>query len=179
VHKRWAIAIWLTGLMIVLAATPSSATASAYSQVLRAYQVSGSVPPCRFSSAQLAAALRSIDTYGQQYFADFSNAVQSALAARAAGACTPGAHPRVSSSPAPQAPLPPSATSATDANLPLPMLVLGGLTAVLSLAVGAAAATRSVGWEPGWAAAWRHAWGEAGYRMSGRAADLADRWRRR
>lgn len=165
-------------LMAGLVAAPA-AGASPYSQVLQAYQSTGSVPPCRFSSLQLAAALHGIDTYGQQYFADFSDAVQSALAARAAGACVPGTHRALAVGPAPQAPLPASATPATGANLPLPLLALAGLTLLLVIAVGTNAVLRNGGWDPGWTAAWRHAWGEAGYRMSGRLADLTDRRRER
>lgn len=156
----------------------SVASASAYSQVLQTYQATGSIPACRFSSTQLAAALRGIDTYGQQYFADFTDAVQNALAARAAGACTPGAHRGFSSVTAPQVPLPPSPTSSTDASLPLPLLVLGGLTLVLAMAAVGGAGARSAGWEPAWAAAWRHACAEAGERVSGALADLVDRRRR-
>lgn len=176
-RKRRVIAFVLTGTIGL--AAPSAAGASAYSQVLQAYQTSGTVPPCRFSSAQLAAALRGIDTYGQQYFADFSDAVQSALAQRAAGACTPGTHHAASGGVAPQAPLPASVTSATNGSVPLPMLLLAGLAVVVALIGGAALLVRRQAWEPAWAAAWRHAWAEAGYRMAGRLSDLADRWRRR
>lgn len=155
-----------------------AAGASSYSQVLQAYQSTGSVPPCRFSSPQLEAALRGIDTYGQQYFADFSDAIQSALAAQAAGACTPGAHHAPSRGIAPQAPLPPSVTSATNGTVPLPLLALAGLTILLLVATLANWVMRSAGWEPGWAAAWRHAWGDLSYRMTDGLADLAARWRR-
>jgi hypothetical protein len=166
-------------ILVGLALTPAAASASPYSQVLQAYQSTGSVPPCRFTSPQLAAALRGIDTYGQQYFADFGDAVQSALAARAAGACAPGVHRALTSAPAPQAPLPASATSASDASLPLPLLALAGLSILLLGATLANALIRRTGWEPGWATAWRHAWGETSYRMAGGLADLTDRWRRR
>ena len=66
------------------------ARADIYSQVLRTYQAHGSIPPCQFTSAQLSAALKGIDTYGAQYFADFTDAVQAALAERASGGCIPG-----------------------------------------------------------------------------------------
>ncbi len=171
-RKRGAIILLLAGLALA-----PSAGASPYSQVLAAYQSTGSVPACRFSSAQLVAALHGIDTYGQQYFADFSDAVQSALAARAAGACAPGAHRALAVGAVPQVPLPASATSATDANLPLPLLALAGLTVLLVIAIGANALMRGGGWEPAWAVAWRHAWAEASYRMAGHLSDLADRWR--
>ena len=176
-RKRRVIAALLTGAISL--AAPSVAAASPYSQVLHTYQAAGTVPPCRFSSAQLAAALRGIDTYGQQYFADFGDAVQSALAQRAAGACTPGAHRAAGAANAPQAPLPASVTSPTDGSVPLPMLLLAGLAAAAVLIGGAVLVVRGQGWEPGWAAAWRHAWAEAGFRIAGRLSDAADRWRRR
>jgi GH25 family lysozyme M1 (1,4-beta-N-acetylmuramidase) len=76
--RRLIVATALTLALIPAAA----ASASVYTEVLNTYQATGSIPPCRFSSGQLSAALKGIDTYGQQYFADFSDAVQSALAAR-------------------------------------------------------------------------------------------------
>jgi hypothetical protein len=156
---------------------PVAASASPYTDVLHAYQAYGSIPACRFSSAELAAALRGIDTYGQQYFADFSDAVQSALAARAAGACARGVHPTVASGAVPQAGLPASATSGTDAGLPLPIVLLAALTLAFVLVAGARALANSQGWEPAWATAWRHAWAEAAYRMEGGVAELLDWWR--
>jgi hypothetical protein len=145
--------------------------------VLRVYQADGSIPACSFSSAELAAALKGIDAYGQQYFADFSQAVQSALAARASGACTPGLHLSGSAAPIPPSAFPASVTSATDAGLPLPMLLMAGLGLVMVAAAGLGALTRSFGWEPRWAAAWRHAWAEAAYRFGGGWAELTDWWR--
>jgi hypothetical protein len=174
VPKRAAILL----TVVVSALLPSAVRASPYSQVLQTYQATGTVPPCRFTSAELGAALRGIDTYGQQYFADFSNAVQSALTQRAAGACTRGLHLAASAA-GPQAPLPASATSPTDGSVPLPLLLLAGLALLVALVGGAVGLARTQGWEPPWAAAWRHAWAEAGYRMAGGLGDAADRWRRR
>ena len=158
---------------------PAAARASAYSDVLRAYQAEGSIPPCRFSSAELAAALKGIDTYGQQYFADFTEAVQSALVQRASGACTPGlpAHPLASGTAAPRVPLPASVTAATDAGVPAPILAMAGLGILLALIAGLGALARSFGWDPQWAAAWRHAWAEASYRVGGGLEEFADWWR--
>jgi hypothetical protein len=142
--------------------------ASSYSRVLQAYETRGSVPPCQFTSPQLQSALRSIDTYGAQYFADFTNAVLAALNARASGACAPrpstaGGQPAPPASHAPPLRLGP-VTAATGASLPAPMLLLAGLGAAVALlaAVGGLAWWR--GWSPRWAGAWGHAVGEAGYR---------------
>ena len=166
-------------VLIVSALLPSAAArASAYTDVLRVYQANGSIPPCRFSSAQLSTALKGIDTYGQQYFADFTNAVQTALAARASGACTPGVS-LAAPSPRPQpsiagVPLPPSVTAPSDADIPAPIVMM----AVLAIVVGAVLAVRALtlagGWEPEWAIRWRHAWAEASYRAAGSWADFAD-----
>lgn len=175
-----AVASGLAAFCLTLGAPavgPASAAASAYSKVLHVYQVTGSIPPCRFSSLELAAALKGVDTYGQQYFADFSDAVDGALVARAAGACTPGGHPASALGTTPQAPLPSSPTSATSAGAPLALLLLAGLTLAIVLIAAGAALARHQGWEPRWAASWRHAWAEAGYRMAGGLADLSDWWR--
>lgn len=173
--RRLAIA----AALLTLALVPAAAHASAYTDVLGVYQADGSIPPCRFSSSELAAALRGIDTYGQQYFADFTAAVQTALAQRASGACTPGlaAHLRTGTVAAPRTPLPASVTSPTDANVPAPILALAALTLLLGSAVGLGALARAFGWEPAWAAAWRHAWREASYRAGGGIGDFVDWWR--
>ena len=176
--RRAIAAALVTSAAANAGAAISLAATSPYTAVLRAYQTHGSIPPCQFSSPELAAALRGVDAYGQQYFADFGNAVQAALAARAAGACGPGPHP-VGGSAAPQAPLPASATSPTDAGVPLVLILLAALSLFIGLALGAAALARRLGWDPPGAASWRHAWAEAAYRLDGRRADLADRRRAR
>ena len=166
-------------MLTALALVPASADASPYADVLRVYQAGGSIPPCRFSSSELATALKGIDTYGQQYFADFTQAVQSALAQRASGACTPGqaARLRASGIGAPRTPLPASVTAATDAGVPVPILAMAALGILLALIAGLGALARSFGWDPQWAAAWRHAWGEASYRVGGGLDEFADWWR--
>ncbi len=164
-----------------LALLPASALASAYTDVLRVYQASGSIPPCRFSSSELAAALKGIDTYGQQYFADFTEAVQSALAQRAGGACVPGAAARVSQaaeSPS-SVPLPASVTSPTNADIPAPIIAMAILAALMAAILGVGAGARAFGWEPRWAQVWHHAWAEASYRASGGFDAFADWWRGR
>ena len=103
------------------------------------YEFRGTVPPCAFTAAQLSAALKGVDVYGQQYFSDFTNAIQTALSQRAGGACSPGASAG-RSPPRPRGP--PSAacgsrprplTAATSAGAPLPLVLLG-LVALLALA---------------------------------------------
>jgi len=174
--RKLATAVTLIAL-IALALAPAAARASAYTDVLRVYQADGSIPPCKFSSVQLDAALKGVDTYGQQYFADFTNAVQSALAARASGACSPGLHAFSTAGASAPSALPPSLTSATEANLPAPILLMAALGVVIGSVLGLRALARGFGWEPAWAAGWRHAWGEASYRLSGGWEEVLDWWR--
>lgn len=122
-------------------AGPATTTAapSAYEQVLRVYEANGAIPPCRFSASALQRALGGVDTYGAQYFADFTNAIGAALTARAAGSCGPR-RPRLSaraSGAAAQvvAPLP-SVTTPTSAGVPLPLVVLAVLAVAGALGGG-------------------------------------------
>jgi hypothetical protein len=131
-------------LLTVGVVLPASASAAgAYQQVLHVYEHEGSIPPCQFTSAQLQSALNGVDTYGAQYFADFTQAIQAALSSRAGGSCSPAAPaaPGGSSgggaSGGPVAPPPAvSLTAATSAGVPLPLALLGGL-AVTGVVLGA------------------------------------------
>lgn len=161
--------------LALTAAAPAGA--STYTDVLHVYQQTGAIPPCRFTSPQLSSALKAIDTYGQQYFADFSNAIQDALSARAAGACVPkSSRPGLSaggtrvSSP----PLPSSVTPPTDAGLPAPIILMTAVIVIVALVLAVRAIVVAAGWDPRWALRWRHAWGQAGYRVSAGWSDFAD-----
>ncbi len=166
-------------LVTLLAFPAIQAQASTYSNVLRSYQKHGSIPACQFSSQQLASALKSVDTYGAQYFADFTTAIQSALAARASGACSSAsalagaassAQSAASGGPVPQI----AVTGASDASLPAPIVLMAALAALLTL-LGVTFLLATVrGWDPAWAAGWRHAWSEAGYRVGGTWSEFAD-----
>jgi hypothetical protein len=140
---------WVVIVSVALSmALPSgvAGAASEYQQVLQVYEREGSVAPCQFSASQLQAALGGVDTYGAQYFADFTQAVQAALISRAGGACSAatsvgqrGAGAARNS--ARSVPPPPAValTAATSAGLPLPLALLGGLA--LAGALGLAGAT--------------------------------------
>jgi hypothetical protein len=171
VRSRLLIAITVASL--VLPPAWAAAAPSNYSRVLAAYQAHGSVPSCQFTSAQLEQALKGVDTYGEQYFADFTNAIQSALAARASGSCLPGrtGFPRGAAA---SRFTPPALTAATGAELPAPILVLAGLTVMCACAGALALLWRRRGWDPRWAAWLRHAAGDSAYR----AASRVDRVRR-
>jgi hypothetical protein len=174
----------IVATVLALALLPAGAAgASVYTDVLHTYQASGSIPPCRFSSAQLSTALKGIDTYGQQYFADFSDAVQNALAARASGACAPATlraaiAARRSHRTGPAPALPSTLTAPTNADLPAPILLMAAVAIAAAAVLALRALVLAGGWEPEWALRWRHAWGEAAYRAGGGWADLRDRLRR-
>jgi hypothetical protein len=172
------IAVCVLALIVLFPA--AAAGASPYSKVLHTYQQRGAIPPCRFTPTELSSALKAVDLYGQQYFADFTNAIQSALAARAGGAC--GAHPAGSATPA----VPSSgglsglklgsihATAATQADLPAPLLLLAGLAAAGLLIAATTGLFWLRGWEPAFVPWWRHLWHEAEYRAGGIWAEFVD-----
>jgi len=176
-------------LLATLSLPPAAAGGGGvYQRVLAAYERDGSVPPCQFSSVQLETALKGVDTYGAQYFADFTDAVLSALAQRASGACSPargrsgGRSPAVAGSAASGGALPGSPTAAGDAGLPGPIVLMGllALVAVVSVLLWRLAAT--LGWEPAWTSTWRHGLAESAFRLTGRLQWLdewlGDLWRR-
>lgn len=168
------------GLALAALPAPAQAGFNVYRQVESVYQRDGTVPPCRFSSAWLSTTLKRVDTYAAQYFADFTNAVQAALTARASGACSHGTRTQARpSGPIPAGgSLPASVTSPTDSGLPGPLLLLGALTLLAALGALLFAGLRLSGWTPRWTAAWGHAFAEAGYRLNGRWENARDRWRR-
>lgn len=173
--------------LIAVVALPASAAGAAevtiYSEVLHAYQSHGMVPPCEFTANQLERALKGQDTYSTEYGGELTVAIQDARAARASGACAPE---RVT--PAGAAKAPPaggggsvpliSVTGATNAPLPAPIVLMAVLAGALALVGGSLALARARGWDPDWALRWRHACSEAGYRLGGTRAKLADRIRR-
>ncbi|MDQ6605049.1 MAG: hypothetical protein M3Z06_00705 [Actinomycetota bacterium] len=176
--------------LTVLAALvlPSLAQANAYRDVLAAYQSNGAVPPCRFSSHKLSAAIKEEDTYDAQYFADFTNSIETALESRASGQC-PARGSSASLAPSPEGgltggPTAPgdglhlgSLTAATGSGIPAPIVLMGLIVLAVGLVGVGVGLAGSGGWDPAWAAAWRHGLGEAGYRLSAILADFRD-WRR-
>jgi hypothetical protein len=168
------------GLILALLAAllaPAAAHASAYSDVLKTYQLKGSIPPCQYSSKVLNSALKGVDTYGAQYFADFTNAIQTALDNRASGSCAPrsslGGFGPTTRGPVGTASLR-SLTAPTTAAFPAVILLLALLAGVAVLATAAGAIVVARGWDPAPAAVWRHAWQEAGYRFGGTWAEFRD-----
>lgn len=146
----------VTGLALPAGA---AAAADVYQQVLQTYERAGTIPACQFTAGQLQTALNGIDTYGAQYFADFTDAIQAALAARAGGECsTAPARPATAAAPAvgsqPGAPggaagsnavaRLPSVTAATGGGLPVALIVLAALAVGLTLAGGLTAGARAL-----------------------------------
>ncbi len=183
-------------ILLALLGLPSVAHANAYHDVLSAYQRHGAVPACQFSSHELSAAIKEEDTYDAQYFADFSNSIDAALAARASGQCGgsggAGGAASAASAGGPGSSLPPGGgdgasasggqrlgplTAATGSGLPAPIVLMGLIALVAGLVAAAFGLAAAGGWDPAWAAAWRHGVGEAGYRLSAILAEFAD-WRR-
>jgi hypothetical protein len=136
---------------------PAAQAASPYQTVLRAYEHSGTVPPCQFSGATLAEALKGVDTYGAQYFADFTQAVNDALSVRAAGGCSVSRHRARGVAPVGSASGGPGAsgpgvgipahlgalTASTGGPAPAPLLLLGALALSGAVATGVALLRRA------------------------------------
>jgi hypothetical protein len=175
--KRLTVGV-LVGLVIWPASVAAAGPNTLYGRVLHAYQTRGSVPACQFTSPQLTSALASVDTYGQQYYADFIAAIQSALDARASGACTKGHHPTGGAQAAGKLPgtpsLPGSVTASTSSGVPAPLIALGIAAALLAAAAGLAAlARRRTG-----RSEWSHGWAETRYHLGGVWSGLSGRRRR-
>lgn len=181
-----AVAAGLVAGMLLAGPGRAAGTSALYTRVLHAYQANGRIPPCEFTSPQLESALSGVDTYGQQYYADFIAAINAALTARAGGACS-GPHHRAravgggsrrASGQIPGAPaLPSSITASTSSGLPLPMLLLIALGALLAAVVAVPRWARTRGREPISAVGWRHGAAEARYRIEGAWLELKDRLR--
>jgi hypothetical protein len=171
-------------VLAALLLVPAVASANAYHDVLQSYGKKGEVVPCRFSSATLEAALGEAGPNSEQYFGDFTNAVQYALAVQATGICNQR-HGHKGAQPAPfggpvSAPRPPaSATSPTDSGIPAPLAILAGLAGAFVLLELGIWLARARGWDPRWAAPARHSWGEAEFRLGGGWDTLRDRLRLR
>jgi hypothetical protein len=160
-------------------ALPGGAGADAYQTVEQVYASSGNVPPCRFSSRRLEAALSQAPTFDKEYFGDFTAAIQSTLSEQASGVCVRRRAHRASvplPGPMPASPRPPpSVTSGTGSPIPLPVLLVLGLALAGGLLAAVVAVGRAGGWDPRWAQAARHAWREGEYRLAGAWSQLRDR----
>lgn len=180
------------------AGAAQAGNASIYLKVERSFQNHNDmVPACQFTAGQLEDALKEQDAYSDaQYGGDFTVAIQTAINAQASGGC-PSARAIAAASPAggssagggfPAAgaqttdgadPVPRiSVTAATNAGLPIPIVLMAVLAAVLAVVGASLALARHRGWDHAWALQWRHAWSEAGYKLGGTCGELADRIRR-
>lgn len=141
---RW-LTLALAGALSLAVAVPAPALAAAptesiYTKVLNAYQAKGSLNPCEFTGPQLDAAMKALGTAGGQYFGDFIQAIQTALATRASGVCTANSHAtrttRSASAPAgspgPTLDVTPL-SSTTGAGVPAPLIAIAALAGALAL----------------------------------------------
>jgi hypothetical protein len=175
--RRTTSLLAIVALALAFAGSIATSAAARGASVLSVYESTGSIPPCEFSTAQLAHALHSLDTYDLVYFQDFPNAINTALAARASGACS-GARKRANTSAAARAPLPNiPVTSSTGSSVPLPMLLLALIFVLGAIGAGGSWLLRRS--DPAWVASTRHSLSEAGYRVGGAWAELTDRRRPR
>lgn len=161
--------------LTALLAIAASASANLYTTILRVYETKGTVPACQFSSQQLEKAIKQTDTYGAQYFSDFTQAVQGALQSRASGNCSRARRALVApASVREPAGRFPAATASTGSGLPAAIVLLGALTAAGLLIGALVALARWRGWSPRWAGPWRHMWREAGERGQTNWDDFSD-----
>lgn len=187
-------------ISLVLAAV---AFASAFSQVYADYKAHGKVDPCKFSEQTLKQARQQVPPDIDQYAPDFPAAIDTALQARASGACgtkavTPAAATPTPSGPsAPKAPpsapaasaatpAPPAAPGPTQAPLavhnarasgndaPAPVIAIAILAGLLALTGLAWSYGRWRGWDPPWLLRTQHAFSEAGYRAESTWAEFTD-----
>jgi hypothetical protein len=171
----------LVALATLALPTGAGAGASAYGTVSRYYFNHGSIPLCRFASSTLQTALNEVGAYGEQYFADLTDAIQSTLQDQAAVRCVHGravfsigAHHGNSSPPPRGLVAPSSPTAPTSAGPPAPIVLLGALAALAALVASLITFGRWRGWEPEWVARWEHAWAQAGYRFEALRERLSD-----
>jgi hypothetical protein len=167
VKRATLIALALAALLLAPAAA-----GNAYDRVFQAYSSTGMVSACQFSAATLESALKTAPTLDQEYDADFTDAVQSAISAQAGGACRSGKNRLKglklglggygNTSP------PGSITSPTGAGIPLPLAILLALVAAALLVALAVGVARALGFDPPWAQAALHALRETEYRLSDR-----------
>ncbi len=141
------VAVALAVVAAGAAPTRALGAGSEYQQVLHVYERAGSIPSCAFTGPQLESALKGINSYGEQYFADFTQAIQNAIATRAAGGCArstnrrrrgrgTGARGSNAGRSGPGVGIPAHlgpVTAATDAGVPAPLVLLGVLTALGAL----------------------------------------------
>jgi hypothetical protein len=138
-------------LLALLAAAPA-AQANAFKDIFGAYKQRGQVNPCTWSAKQLSDAKRQVPNDIDQYSPDFPQALDDAIAKRAAGACakpaaattTAAAAPPTSSGPTATTGVPPGTTPATGGQqAPQPAPTSQPAPAIADDAVLAASKSRS------------------------------------
>jgi hypothetical protein len=77
----------LIAVLLALLAVAPAAQANAFKDIFGAYRQRGQVDPCKWSATQLSDAKRQVPNDIDQYAPDFPQALDDAIAKRAAGAC--------------------------------------------------------------------------------------------
>lgn len=188
--RRLLLAALWASLLASLALPVARAGANAFLAVQQAYASSPSetIPPCKFSPAELQQAESSVPNDDQQYDQGLTAAIELARQERADGACRPKKQRAAKATTPIGTPTPPaappvgrgaplhvgSATAASDSGLPAPIVILAILGALLLAAGAAVGFARAWGWDPDWLRRSRHAWGEAAYRASGIWSEFGD-----
>lgn len=80
-----------TVVSLALLAPAAAAQGDAFDRILRDYQQTGRIDPCKHAQADLENAQDNVPNDVEAYAPDFPNALQYALEQRAGGACTPAA----------------------------------------------------------------------------------------
>lgn len=130
---------------LLLAAAP--AAADDFTTLYNAYRQTGTINPCKFSTGQLQGALNEVPPDISQYAPDFPDALQSALAARARGACAGkgAAAPAAAPTPAPPAgggrPGPPKPTGSAATPAPTQSQPTGSIATTVQTTRGSGASS--------------------------------------
>jgi hypothetical protein len=94
----------LIAVLFALLAVAPAAQANAFKDIFGAYQQRGQVDPCTWSAKQLSDAKRQVPNDIDQYAPDFPQALDDAIAKRAAGACAKQAAATTTAAAAPPTP---------------------------------------------------------------------------
>jgi len=111
----------LIAVLLALLAVAPAAQANAFKDIFGSYKKSGRVDGCKWSAAQLADAKRQVPNDIEQYAPDFPNALDDAIARRAAGGCASkgaAAAPATATTPAGGSPGPTATTGVPPGTTP-------------------------------------------------------------
>jgi hypothetical protein len=117
--RRLLRTLLLAGVLTGFAAAP--AVAGTDFQIFSDYTKKGRIDPCKYTTAQLEAALKAVTPDVRQYASDYPGALKDAIAARASGTCDPTAAGGGTTAPTTPAAPPSSAPSTPSGGAPAPV----------------------------------------------------------